>query len=132
MSSHELEEEEYYTKYNPANDRNVFDALARSPYLAWTNSAACLTAATLAARRVPGLPAPAYAFGFSVAFGLAGYATYLKDYENGGGTATAWTLSWLLLHGAKAVRSRQWQSLAIMGTITANGLIYGRRYFDVL
>ncbi|KAJ1910548.1 hypothetical protein IWQ60_010595, partial [Tieghemiomyces parasiticus] len=108
----------YYTKYNPANDRNFLDRWARSPYPAWANSALCLTAFQLALRKVPGLPYPLYSFGFAVPFALAGYASHIHDYEIGAGVCTAWSLSWALVHSYKAVRSRQWQSLTILGLIS--------------
>ncbi|KAJ1656590.1 hypothetical protein IWQ61_003853 [Dispira simplex] len=122
---------EYYGKYSPSNDRSPLDRWARSPYLSWANALACLASAQMAIRQVPGFPAPVYSLGFAAAFGLAGYVTHQRDYENGAGSATAWSLTWLALNTSRAWRTKQWQALTVLGIVGSTGFVYGRRYFNL-
>ncbi|KDQ63979.1 hypothetical protein JAAARDRAFT_27653 [Jaapia argillacea MUCL 33604] len=68
--------------------------------------------------------------GFGVVLCGAGYILSQGDAENGSGVATAWSLTFSLLHLRKSLKSpRHPMSLALVGGTTACAALYGSEYF---
>ncbi|KAG1495229.1 hypothetical protein G6F52_013064 [Rhizopus delemar] len=82
-------------------------------------------------RKAPGLPNPLISLGFSFIFAGAGYVVNTGDTDNGAGIATAWSLSWAFLHAKKAILSRKPLPIALLGAVTANAYVYGKKTLKV-
>ena len=65
---------------------------------------------------------------FSMAFSGASYMLYEGDVTNGSGTATAWSLLWLVLFGG---RNKVW-SRVVSGSCAVMATMYGRMAYDCM
>ncbi|KAI8077307.1 altered inheritance of mitochondria protein 19 [Gilbertella persicaria] len=107
------------------------DKQSYSPYPIWALSAATLAALPLAVKKSPGVPSMFQSMAFSAIFGGAGYVIHVGDSENGSGIATAWCLSWSFLNAKTALKSMKPVPLALLGAVTLNTVIYGKRTLKV-
>lgn len=107
------------------------DKKAESPYPILALSVLNLATVPVSFRKAPGLPHPLISIGFSFIFAGAGYVINTGDTDNGAGIATAWSLSWAFLHAKKAVLSRKPLPIALLGAVTANAYIYGKKTLKV-
>ncbi|KAF9235560.1 hypothetical protein BU15DRAFT_51267 [Melanogaster broomeanus] len=68
--------------------------------------------------------------GFTGVFGGAAYVLSTGDARNGSGIATAWSLTYLLLHLGKSLKApRHPLTLAMSGGAAACAALYGTEYF---
>ncbi|KAG1118617.1 hypothetical protein G6F42_013156 [Rhizopus arrhizus] len=59
------------------------------------------------------------------------YVTNAGDAENGSGIATAWCLSWSFLNAKTAFKSMRPVPIALLGAVTLNTVIYGKKTLQV-
>ncbi|CEG68734.1 hypothetical protein RMATCC62417_04939 [Rhizopus microsporus] len=113
---------------------NLFERIdkqSESPYPVWALSAFNLATVPASFRNAPGLPHPIVSIAFSAIFAGAGYVVNTGDSDNGSGIATAWGLSWAFLHAKKAILSRKPLPLALLGAVTVNTYVYGKKTLKV-
>ncbi|KAF9226935.1 hypothetical protein BS17DRAFT_794330 [Gyrodon lividus] len=68
--------------------------------------------------------------GFSVIFGGAAYVLSTGDERNGSGITTAWSLTYLLLHLRKSLRTPRYPLTLAMGSGAVGcAALYGTEYF---
>ncbi|KAL7321776.1 hypothetical protein PS15m_001510 [Mucor circinelloides] len=107
------------------------DKQSESPYPMWALSAATLATLPLSVKKMPGIPGLFQTMAFAGIFAGAGYVTNAGDAENGSGIATAWCLSWSFLNAKAAFKSMRPVPIALLGAVTLNTVIYGKKTLQV-
>ncbi|GAA96110.1 uncharacterized protein L969DRAFT_43635 [Mixia osmundae IAM 14324] len=110
--------------------RRELERLGKSPYPAWITSGALFVGNGLTLLKHPGLPPFVQLSGFWLIFGFSGYAT-TKDWQNGAGISTAWSMSYLFLNAKRAVKSRGPAALALTSVMLGNLAIYGTTWWNI-
>ncbi|KAL9541880.1 hypothetical protein PS6_010083 [Mucor atramentarius] len=103
------------------------DKQSESPYPMWALSAATLATLPLSVKKMPGIPGLFQ----TMAFAVYSYVTNAGDAENGSGIATAWCLSWSFLNAKAAFKSMRPVPIALLGAVTLNTVIYGKKTLQV-
>ncbi|EPB89543.1 hypothetical protein HMPREF1544_03627 [Mucor circinelloides 1006PhL] len=113
------------------------DKQSESPYPMWALSAATLATLPLSVKKMPGIPGLFQTMAFAGIFAGAGQVFRYKDAdttcdaENGSGIATAWCLSWSFLNAKTAFKSMRPVPIALLGAVTLNTVIYGKKTLQV-
>ncbi|GAA6062997.1 hypothetical protein JCM10212_004979 [Sporobolomyces blumeae] len=106
-------------------------SVAESPTAAWATSALLLSAVPLCVKTPLGFPHLVQLPLFAAIFGGSGYMIQAGDPINGSGTTTAWSLTYLFLHGRKALASRRPGPIALATAVAAQASTYGYYYSTV-
>ncbi|KAM0751614.1 hypothetical protein T439DRAFT_379722 [Meredithblackwellia eburnea MCA 4105] len=117
---------------NPPKPRTytpVISDLARSPFTPWTISGILLAAVPTTVRSPTGFPHLVQLPLFAAIFGGAGYMVHAGDPVNGSGTATAWSLTYLFLHGKKSLLSRRPGPMLLSSAVALLASVEGADYF---
>ncbi|GAA5924190.1 uncharacterized protein JCM15063_005569 [Sporobolomyces koalae] len=106
-------------------------AVAEQPTTAWLTSGVLLAAVPFCVKRAAGFPHLVQLPLFAAIFGGSGYMIQAGDPINGSGTTTAWSLTYLFLHGKKALVSKRPGPIALAATVAAQAGMYGYYYSTV-
>ncbi|KAI7863593.1 altered inheritance of mitochondria protein 19 [Spinellus fusiger] len=107
------------------------DRQANSPFPIWGMSALSFATLPLSVKGAPGMPSVLQSLAFGGIFAGAGYVSHTGDVDNGAGIATAWCLSWAFLNAKSAILSKRPVPLFMVAAVTANTVIYGKKYLQV-
>ncbi|GAA5832840.1 hypothetical protein JCM3766R1_007063 [Sporobolomyces carnicolor] len=106
-------------------------SVAETPNAAWLTSGLLLAAVPFCVKRAVGFPHLVQLPLFAAIFGGSGYMIQAGDAINGSGTTTAWSLTYLFLHGKKALVSKRPGPVALASAVGLQAATYGYYYSTV-
>ncbi|ORY90880.1 hypothetical protein BCR35DRAFT_349785 [Leucosporidium creatinivorum] len=112
----------------PLKTPSLLSQVVETPYTPWTTSALLLGAVPFCVKNAAGFPHLVQLPLFSLIFGVGGYMTQSGDALNGSGTTTAWSLTYLFLHGKKALISKRPVPIALASVVAAQAATFGYYY----